>query len=112
MPRDERRRHPRIALRLPIRCAATGEPPPEKGADYTLDVAPGGVCFSTIGWAPPSGGRVSLELSIPPGEGYFPYTGKIIGAATVLRCQKAPGVAPARWVVAARFDQPLNLQFP
>jgi len=62
------------------------------------------------GKAPSIGAKMELELTIPPGEGHFPYAGKVRGTGTVLRCGRIPSDQP-RWGVAARFDEPLALDF-
>lgn len=105
----ERRRYPRLAISLPIGHRPVGSAG-QLRCDFTLDIAPGGVHFSVAGSSPKVGDRLDLELMVPPGEGYSPYEGKVRGVATVLRC-KAAAPGPSRWMVAAKFDQPLNLEF-
>ncbi len=57
---------------------------------------------------------LSVSLTVPPGDGYFPYEGQVTGTAEVVRCdplepQRAD--APARLGVGARFREPLKLAF-
>ncbi|NLE59285.1 MAG: hypothetical protein GX616_13065 [Planctomycetes bacterium] len=57
---------------------------------------------------------LSVSLTVPPGDGYFPYEGQVTGMAEVVRCdplepQRAD--APARLGVGARFREPLKLAF-
>ncbi len=110
MSTTERRRHPRISIRLPI----THQPAGADGdcsRDFTSDISPGGVRFVTAGDAPEVGRRLTIELSIPPGMGHFPYAGKIHGLATVLRCEAAARSPLPCWSVAAQFGRPLHLEF-
>lgn len=115
MAQYERRRHPRLAICLPVsHRPADGQgldDPPAERHDVTIDVAPGGVYFSMAGQAPAVGSKLHMELTVPPGEGHFPYPGRIRGLGTVLRCRQVSDTPPGRWVVAARFDEPLALDF-
>ncbi len=113
MASETRRRHPRLTIRLPVayRPANRGNAPWRR--DLTTDIAVGGVRFLTAGDTLQTDDRLELELTIPPGEGYFPYAGKIRGTATVIRLGAAGndrGV-PGLSAVAARFDDPLALDF-
>jgi len=60
---------------------------------------------------------LDIELMVPPGEGHFPYQGRISSVAEVLRCE-AISDAPQegedgreRMRIAARFREPLKLVF-
>ena len=110
MAGGERRKHPRLRIRLPISYRPAGALANTFRQDYTTNIATGGVQFLLAGQAPKPGERLELELSVPPGEGHFPYAGRIRGNGTVLRCQAA-GQSQQRWAVAARFDVPLALEF-
>jgi len=79
--------------------------------DFTTDVGPRGVHFLTADGAPEVGEGLAVELTIPPGVGHFPYAGKILGLATVLRCCQAARTPSPCWSVAVRFDRPLHLEF-
>lgn len=118
--RDERRAHPRLAIRLPVAYRPVGSPNGAFHHHYTTNVGPGGIQFTLLGTGPLVGDRLEVELSIPPGEGHFPYAGRIRGNGTVVRCQPSsrglPNAAnrvggPQRWAIAARFDEPLALEF-
>ena len=111
MMQGDRRRNPRLPIRLQVAHRPAGALNTAFRQDFTTDVAAGGTRFILVGGAPEVGSRLELELSIPPGEGHFPYAGKIRGAATILRCEPASADAPGRWAVAARFDEPLELDF-
>lgn len=111
MERTERRRHPRLPICLPI---SHREPQDEAGSerhDFTMDVAVGGVRFASLNGQWHVGQKLRVELTVPPGEGYFPYSGRIIGQGTVLRCVPLSPAEPERWAVAACFDEPLTLDF-
>ncbi len=106
----ERRKHPRLQIRLPVSYRPAESLSATFRHDYTTDIATGGVQFLLAGEALKPGQRLEMELSVPPGEGHFPYTGRIRGNGTVVRCQ-ATDPAQERWAVAARFDEPLALEF-
>ncbi len=118
---EERRQYRRLAIRLPLECS-----PPDQGRDgairtVTSDVSTGGVAFEidqlegvTV---PPVSSLLNIELTVPPGDGHFPYEGRVTGVAEVVRCDRRPRTtasradAPARFGVAARFREPLRLAF-
>ena len=85
----------------------------------TRNISTGGVYFEAdlSNDLPPPEARslLSVEMTIPPGEGYFPYEGRVRGVAEVLRCELmgAPDTSPGsrRVGVAARFREPLKLAF-
>ena len=60
---------------------------------------------------------LDVELTVPPGDGHFPYEGRVTAAAEVVRCDSLPGSparspdAPLRLGIAARFRDPLKLAF-
>jgi hypothetical protein len=60
-------------------------------------------------------GLVNLDLTIPPGEGHFPYEGRVSAGARVLRCDclddSTAEVRTSRLGIAARFCEPLKLEF-
>ena len=119
----ERRQHRRLAIRLPIECL-----PAEGSRDgalraTTANISTGGVYFEVElpadGEAPAPGSMVNVDLTIPPGDGHFPYEGRISSTAEVLRCEwlftQANGSVHAasgrRVGVAGRFREPLKLDF-
>ncbi len=111
MTSSERRQHPRLAIRLPVAHRPAGEMEALSHQAFTTDIGPGGVRFLTKGQANEIGDKVAVELTVPPGEGYFPYSGKILGVGTVVRCQAIESTEHPRWAIAASFDQPLALDF-
>lgn len=115
MTSRERRSHPRCVVRLPLvhRPAHDDGALPKTGQSdgYTSDIGPGGVRFVTSCSAIQIGDRILLEVSVPPGEGTFPYGGKVLGTGTVARCSLLDAGPVGRWSVAAKFDEPLSLDF-
>ena len=111
MVTGEKRRNPRLAIRLPIAHRPAGELTAAPKNTFTTNVSPGGVQFITNGDAPEIGSKLEMELIVPPGEGHFPYVGRILGIGTVLRCASANSPSHPRWTVAAKFDDPLSLEF-
>lgn len=111
MATGERRRHPRLAIRLPVAHGPAGALAHAFRHDFTTNISPGGVHLIVIGQAPSIGTKIELELTVPPGEGHFPYPGKIRGVAAVLRREKICSRPTPRWALAGRFDQPLDLDF-
>lgn len=60
---------------------------------------------------------LNIDLTVPPGDGYFPYEGRVRAAAEVVRCDPARPAAsrhtetPTRLGIGARFRDPLKLVF-
>ncbi|HQA43237.1 MAG TPA: hypothetical protein PK579_01645, partial [Phycisphaerae bacterium] len=56
---------------------------------------------------------IAVELTVPPGEGHFPYEGRVRSVAEVLRYERldGPETSSRRFGVAARFREPLKLAF-
>jgi len=59
---------------------------------------------------------LDIELTIPPGEGHFPYEGHVNCVAEMVRWEELAdvnGIGPGRRRVgvAARFREPLKLAF-
>lgn len=87
----------------------------------TANISTGGLYFEVdlLDEVPPPEvhSMLNVELTVPPGDGYFPYEGRVTSTAEVLRCDslrepptERPG-GPARVGVAARFREPLKLVF-
>ena len=83
----------------------------------TRNIGAGGVCFEVASGEFAVGRVWDLELTVPPGEGHFPYPGKVHGACEILRVNRLPeptgGRTPIdpRFGVAGRFREPLKLAF-
>ena len=111
MAARRRRQHPRLTIRLPVAHRPAASLAVHLRHDFTTDISAGGTQLVVTGRPPPVGEKMELELTIPPGEGHFPYSGKIRGVGTVLRSEPVRPGPGAPWAVATRFDQPLNLDF-
>jgi len=118
MSRPERRKHRRLEIRLPLECSsADSSGRPATFRTVTFNISTGGVYFETEASDIKPGMRLSLELTIPPGDGHFPYQGHVTGTAEVLRVVPLPPKTDTsgktrRWSgVATRFDERLKLSF-
>jgi hypothetical protein len=111
----ERRKHQRLAIRLPIECRFPGTVQAFRCA--THDISTGGVFFDLdLPEAEPQPQALSvldLAVTIPPGPGHSPYEGRVFAAAEVLRCTGLSSSDSGRqsYSIAARFKQPLQLRF-
>jgi len=119
----DRRHHRRIPLRLKVTCHPAG---PEGGdvlRAVTSNVSGGGLMLevevteeTTL---PEPHSTMKVEISVPPGQGHFPYKGRVSSVAEVLRSEPiagspaAPGArsAPRKIGLALRFKEPLKLAF-
>jgi hypothetical protein len=115
----EQRQHRRLEIRLPLECHRLTQGEGHVLRSTTRNISTGGVYFETdiSDQLPPPEAHalLSVEMTIPPGEGYFPYEGRVHGVAEVLRCEPL-GVADLmtgaqRMGIAARFSEPLKLAF-
>jgi hypothetical protein len=84
----------------------------------TINVSTGGLYFETLSDEVRPGQRLELELTVPPGDGHFPYQGRVMADAEVIRVHDLPpkltaeGMAHlARKGVAASFNAGLKLSF-
>jgi len=117
----ERRHHRRLDIRLPLECCPTSLGPERAVRTVTRNISTGGLYFEVDLLedvaAPEVHSLLNIELRVPPGDGYFPYDGKVTSVAEVVRCspttpheQRSPQ-APTRVGVGARFREPLTLVF-
>ena len=118
MSRPERRQHRRLDIRLPLECSsAESSGRPATFRTVTFNISTGGVYFETEASDIKPGMRLNLELTVPPGDGHFPYQGHVTGTAEVLRVEPLPPKTDAAgktrsWSgVATRFDERLKLSF-
>ena len=115
----EQRQHRRLEIRLPLECHRLHEGESHALRSTTRNISTGGVYFEaelSDSLPPPEAtSLLSVEMTIPPGEGYFPYEGRVRGVAEVLRCEPLAATDPSsssrRVGVAARFREPLKLAF-
>jgi len=116
----DQRAHRRLTIQLPVGCVSqdAGWARAIRGA--TLDISTGGIYFEAD--VPPSIFRLptdailDIELTIPPGDGHFPYEGHLQSIAQVVRWKElgevnSAGSGRRRVGVAARFREPLRLAF-
>ena len=117
----ERRQHRRLAIRLPLECY-----PADAGRDHALrtvtaNISTGGLYFEIDRMegvsVPEPNRRLHVELTVPPGDGHFPYQGRVSSVAEVARREDIPPPSPAdtahpaRVGLAAKFLEPLRLAF-
>ncbi len=115
MPGTERREHRRLEIRLPLEY----RPAAEGACAYrtvTLNVSTGGLYFETDSQDIGPGTLLELELTVPPGDGHFPYVSRVSSVAEVLRARPLAREVSARpggqrLGVAARFREPLKLSY-
>ena len=117
MNNGERRQHRRLAIRLPLEYCLFQAGRGSLVRSVSHDVSSGGVSFETDGDPIAVGTNLTVDLIVPPGDGYFPYTGRVRGDGEVVRVEPSthPGASPGadkpRFRVAARFRDALELQF-
>jgi len=107
---QERRQHRRARLRLPVsRLALEGEDVAE--GMWTSDVSAGGMYLrapASVASRLPVGARVSFELNVPPGGGYWASAGRVRGAGRVVRAEQ---LDPDAVGVAVEFSHALSINF-
>ena len=117
MTDQERRKHRRLYIRLPLECSNWGGQPEVRYRTVTLNVSTGGVYFETEATDVRPGMMVKLELTVPPGDGHYPYQGRVTGLGQVVRVVPlAPKTDTSgrrrNWVgVATQFKESLKLSF-
>ncbi len=108
----ERRKHPRVGIRLPIECVADIAGRRVIYRTVTDDVSSGGVSFEAESDDFPVGVSLEMQLEVPPGDGHSPYPGRVRGTGTVVRVDRlGDGGAGPQYRVAAHFSRPLKLVF-
>ena len=105
----ERRKHRRLRMALPVEFRRSGELSAGPYRSVARDVSTGGIYFETMLEDLRKGELLDIELTIPPGEGHFPYQGRVSSVAAVVRTEKlAPlgiQIANPRIGVAATFRE-------
>lgn len=117
----ERRLHRRLAIRLPVEYTVDRDGRPQTSRAVTHNISTGGLYFEAdlLDGVPhylPVDIPLEIELTIPPGDGHFPYEGRVRSVAEVIRCDTLRSNGNGRPVrqrlgVAARFRDPLRLAF-
>ena len=106
---EERRKHRRLVLRLPITRLQGQQYESAADGAWTRNVSAGGMYFVLpASEAPKAGQELHFEMTVPPGEGYSSYIGRISGWGQVARTapQGTDSVG-----VALRFTHELGLAF-
>jgi len=105
----ERRKSPRLSLRLGVVDLTSERSAGASGAFSTTNVSAGGILFNVPNSdAPPKGSEFWFELVVPPGEGYSACGGSIKGSGRVLRTAPLPDNVSC---VAVEFSRPLAMEF-
>lgn len=117
----ERRQHRRLAIRLPLECCSADLGREHALRTVTANVSTGGLYFELDLMdevaVPEIDSLLNVELTVPPGDGYFPYEGRVSSVGEVVWCDSLtrPGDAeaegPPRVGVGVRFRDPLKLSF-
>jgi hypothetical protein len=111
-PGQDRRKHRRLAIRLPIECIATLDDRRYTYRTVTHDVSSTGVSFESDSDVFPVGTALEIELGVPPGDGHSPYPGRVRGTGQVVRVNRLTQAgSDPRFRVAAHFSKPLKLVF-
>lgn len=117
---SDRRLHRRLVVKLPVECRTKTDDREFVLRAVTGNISTGGVFFETElsnGTVPPAPDTMlDLRLLVPPGEGHFPYEGRVQCTARVVRsaelsASEHDGVLRRHIGVAARFCEPLRLDF-
>ncbi len=117
----ERRQHRRLDIRLPLECYPAAADRQLALRTVTTNISTGGLYFEVDlleGIASPEPrSLLQVELTVPPGDGHFPYQGRLTSVAEVVRCDDlsdgqppGPNVCP-RIGIAAQFRDALKLAF-
>jgi len=80
----ERRKHRRLEIRLPLEYSFATLEDSLTYRTVTGNISTGGIYFEIEGKSPDAGGRLNLELTVPPGT-HFPYRGRVSTVAEVTR---------------------------
>ena len=109
---EERRKHRRLPIRLPVECVGGEGDRRLVYRTVTRDVSCGGLCFDADAEEFAVGTPIEFQLQIPPGEGYFPSAGRVRGSGQVVRVDRLPASGtPPRFAIAASFAGPLKPVF-
>ena len=111
----ERRKHRRLQMHLPLEFRRVSEPSSGQYRSVTHDVSTSGIYFETGLDDLQTGELLDIEMTIPLGEGHFPYQGRVSSVASVVRTEMpstATGDAPkVRIGIGAAFRESFKLSF-
>ena len=115
---QERRQYRRLAIRLPLEYFDLKDAERRSLRTISSNISTSGVYFEVDliedAPVPKLNSVLNVSMTVPPGDGYFPYEGQVTGTAEVVRCDQVEAHradAPARIGVGARFREPLKLAF-
>ncbi len=119
---EERRQHRRLAIHLPLECYPSRLGPERAVRTVTGNISTGGLYFEVDLLdevaVPEVRSLLNIGLTVPPGDGHFPYEGRVTTIGEVVRCDPPrkpplpdPDAPPPRMGVAVRFREPLKLAF-
>ncbi len=87
----ERRKHRRLPIQLPLICRdPQGTNEHVLVRSKTVNVSTGGLYFETLAHDIKPGQPIEVELTIPPGDGHFPYQGRVTATGEVIRIYHLP----------------------
>ncbi len=111
----ERRKHRRLQMQLPLEFSRVSEPAAGQCHSVTRDVSTGGIYFETAVDDLRKGELLDIKMTIPPGEGHFPYQGRVSSIARVVRTEKdltsAERTANSCMGVGVAFRESFKLSF-
>ena len=115
MSRSERRKHRRLQMQLPLEFSRADKSATGQHRSVSRDVSTGGIYFQTGLDDLEAGEILDIEMTIPSGEGHFPYQGRVRSMATVVRTDKPQATDGAnlgpRMGVGAAFKENFKLSF-
>lgn len=104
---SERRRHRRMAIRLPVELQARREPSPHIVRTLTQNISTGGLLIELDQEDFSPGEILDVSLTLPAGEGVSSYPTRARTRAEVLRVTPSPD--GTSFDIAARFVERLRM---
>ena len=99
-------------MSLPLEYRRAGQPSTQLHRSVVRDVSTGGIFFETMLDDLREGDLLDIELTIPPGQGHFPYQGRVSSTASVVRTQTLAGqISSPRIGVGVAFRKGFKLAF-
>ena len=99
-------------MSLPLEYRKAGQPSTQLHRSVVRDVSTGGIFFETMLDDLREGDLLDIELTIPPGQGHFPYQGRVSSTASVVRTEKLAGqITSPRVGIGAAFRKGFKLAF-
>ena len=88
MEEKNRRSHERLPLKLAVICQKVGVSGGQVYTGNTVNVSPGGILLEINSEGLCGGDLVSVDMSVPPAEGFFEYGGRFSSYARVVRVEE------------------------